>query len=299
LNLNPPPTRARRLAPNLLTGYLFISPALLIIVFLIAYPFFLAIYLSLSAALVGQPLRFAGLDNFRLLLKSAIFRQALQNAIVYTFSAVILKLAFGMGLALLLNSGIRFQKFFRGAILLPWVIPDALSTLGWVWMLDPLYSVINWVLRHLGLVSQGIPWLSHPQMALASIILVNLWRGLPFFAITLLAGLVAIPQDILQAAQVDGAGRFRVFFHVTLPLLRPLILIVTLFSTISTISDFNIVYVLTKGGPMNSTHVFPTLAFQIGLSGGNLGQGAAISLFLFPVLAVVVYLQLRVIQGKD
>jgi multiple sugar transport system permease protein len=279
-----------------LSGYLFVAPALLIILCLIAYPFVLAITLSLSNALVGQPMRFVGLWNFAHLLRSSIFLQTLQNALVYTFSAVVLKCVFGMGLALLLNARIKYPKLFRGAILLPWVIPDSLSTLGWVWMFDPLYSVLNWMLRNLGLLQKGIPWLSNPYWAMGSIVLVNLWRGLPFFAITFLAGLVSIPPDVYQAGRVDGAGRVRLFFSITLPLLRPLILIVLLYSTISTVSDFNIVYILTKGGPMNMTHVLPTLAFQVGLSGGNLGQGAAISLFLFPVLAVVVYFQLRAIQ---
>jgi multiple sugar transport system permease protein len=282
-----------------LSCYFFITPALLIIFCLIAYPFILSISLSLNAAMVGQPFHFAGFDNFRYLLKSDIFLQTLKNSLIYTFSAVILKMVFGIVLALLLNAGIKFQKCFRGAILLPWVIPDTLSTLGWVWMFDPLYSVFNWILKHVGFIEKGIPWLSHPYWAMASVVLVNLWRGLPFFAITLLAGLVSVPKDIYQAARVDGAGRFRIFFYITLPLLKPLILIVILFSTISTISDFNIVYILTKGGPMNMTHVLSTLAFRVGLAGGNLGQGAAISLFLFPVMAIVVYFQLRVIQGKQ
>jgi len=289
----------KRLIRKHLSSYFFITPALLVIFCLIGYPFLLSIYLSLCEAMVGQPLRFAGFENFRYLLRSDIFLQTLKNSLVYTFSAVVLKVVFGLGLALLLNSGIRFQKFFRGAILLPWVIPDTLSTLGWVWMFDPLYSVINWVLTHLGLVQKGIPWLSNPYWAMASIVLVNVWRGLPFFAITFFAGLVSVPRELYQAAKVDGAGRFRIFFYITLPLLKPLLLIVILFSTISTISDFNIVYILTKGGPMNMTHVLSTLAFRVGLAGGNLGQGAAISLFLFPVMAVVVYFQLRVIQGKQ
>jgi multiple sugar transport system permease protein len=287
----------RRWIWSRLSSYLFVAPAFLVIGCLIAYPFYLAISLSLSAALVGQPMRFIGLANYAQILQSQIFRQTLQNALIYTFAAVILKSVLGMGLALLLNQPIRGRKLFRGALLLPWVIPDALSTLGWIWMFDPIYSVLNWLLRALGLLPKGIPWLSDPAWAMASIVLVNLWRGLPFFAITFLAGLIAIPTDLYQAARVDGAGRVRIFWSITLPLLKPLLLIVLLFSTISTVSDFNIVYILTKGGPMNMTHVLPTLAFQVGLSGGNLGQGAAISLFLFPVLAVVVYFQLRAIQG--
>jgi multiple sugar transport system permease protein len=278
-------------------GYAFILPALLVILCLVAYPFVMAIYLSMSDAWVGTEGKFVGFRNYSDLARNDIFRQTLLNSLVFTFFAVTVKTVLGMTLALLLNAKIRFQRLFRGAILLPWVIPNTMSTLGWLWMFDPLFSVFNWVLKHTGLIQTNVSWLSNPYWAMFAIVTVNVWRGLPFFAITLLAGLVSIPPELYRAAHIDGAGSTRCFFRITLPLLKPLLLIVILFSTISTISDFNIVYILTRGGPMNLTHLLATLSFQMGLSGGRLGLGAAVSLFMFPVLCVVVYFQLKTIRG--
>ncbi len=279
------------------SGYLFILPALLVILCLVAYPFCMAIYMSLSSLTVGGAGSFIGLKNYADLLQNEVFVQTLKNSLIYTVFAVSIKIILGMGLALLLNQKLRFQKFFRGAILLPWVIPNTLSTLGWLWMFDPLFSVFNWIVTHIGIASTNISWLANPYWAMFSIILVNVWRGLPFFAITMLAGLVSIPKELYKAAHIDGAGDLKCFLHITLPLLKPLILIAILFSTIFTISDFNIVYILTRGGPMNMTHLLSTLSFQVGLSGGKLGSGAAISLFMFPVLCIVVFFQLRAIRG--
>jgi multiple sugar transport system permease protein len=204
-----------------------------------------------------------------------------------------------MTLALLLNEQLWFKRMIRGAVLLPWVIPTALSTLGWWWMFNSLYSVVNWTGIHLGLMDPPGPnWLGQKYYAMAAVVTVNVWRGLPFFAITILAGLVSIPKELYEAAEADGAGPAARFWHVTLPLLKPVLAIVILFSTIFTFSDFNIVYVLTHGGPINSTHLFATLARQIGLESGQLGQGAAISLYLFPVLALVVWVQLRFVRRQ-
>jgi multiple sugar transport system permease protein len=217
---------------------------------------------------------------------------------VFTFSAVILKAILGMTLALLLFRTVRFKKWVRGAVLLPWVIPTALSTLGWWWMFDSLYSVFNWPLIHLGIVQVGPNWLGTPYLAKLAVITVNVWRGLPFFAITILAGLVAIPQELYEAAKTDGAGPWARFRYITVPMLKPVLGIVILFSTIFTFSDFNIVYVLTRGGPINSTHLFATLAHQIGLQSGKIGEAAAVSLFMFPILALVVYFQLRFVRKE-
>jgi multiple sugar transport system permease protein len=203
-----------------------------------------------------------------------------------------------MALALLLFRTVKFKKWVRGAVLLPWVIPTALSTLGWWWMFDSLYSVVNWTLIHLGIMQVGPNWLGTPYLAKSVVILVNIWRGLPFFAITLLAGLVSIPQELYEAAKTDGAGPIARFWYITLPMLKPVLVIVVLFSTIFTFSDFNIVYVLTRGGPINSTHLFATLANQIGLQSGKIGEGAAVSLYMFPILVMVVYFQLRLIRKE-
>ena len=280
-------------------GYGLILPALVLLTCLVAYPFGMAIYFSLSDYWVGSPGGFVGLANYRAILGNEIFRQTVQNSFVFTAIALTLKTVLGVWLALLLARNLRFKRLLRGAVLLPWVIPTALSTLGWWWMFDSLYSVVNWTALRLGLISPPGPnWLGMPGYAMAAVIAVNVWRGLPFFAITVLAGLVSIPREFYEAAEVDGAGSWGRFRHVTLPLLKPVLAVVILFSTVFTFSDFNIVYVLTRGGPINSTHLFATLAYQVGLNGGNLGQGAAISLFLFPMLAAVVFVQLRYIRKE-
>src|SRR5215467_11622686 len=277
-------------------AYAFIGPAFFLLLFLVAYPFVLSVWFSLSDARVGETGRFVGLDNFARLLRSGIFLQTLQNSIVFTTIALTLKTVLGMVIALLLFRLVRFKRLIRGAILLPFIVPTALSTLVWWWMFEPLYSVVNWTLKSLHVIDYDIPWLPDPYLAMFTVILVNVWRGLPFFAITLLAGLVAIPRELYEAAQSDGAGPIACFWHITLPLLMPVLAVVILFSTIFTLSDFNIVYVLTRGGPMNMTHLFATYSFALGLQGGQIGQGAAVSLFLFPILLAVVFVQLRLVR---
>ena len=258
-----------------ITGYAFILPAFGWIALLVAMPFCIALAYSVSNAWVLQ---------------------TLQNSIVFSTASVALKAVLGLALALLLNRTLRFNKVIRGALLLPFVVPTALSTLGWWWMFDSLYSVINWTLVHLNLVERGPAWLSNPYLAMLAVIIVNTWRGLPFFAITVLAGLVSIPNELYEAAETDGAAALRRFWHITLPLLRPVLAVVVLFSTIFTLAEFNIIFVLTRGGPENMTHLFSTLSYTYGLIGGQLGSGAAISLFLFPFMLVIVYFQLKLIR---
>src|SRR5438128_8154759 len=266
---------------------------------MVAYPIGMAIWFCLSDYWVGSPCQFIGLQNFRDIFGNEIFRQTVQNSFVFTSIAVVLKTLLGVWLAMLLFRNFKFKRLVRGAVLLPWVIPTALSVLAWGWMFDSLYSVVNWTGIHLGLISPPGPnWLGMTSYAMTAVIAVNVWRGLPFFAVTTLAGLVAIPREFYEAAEVDGAGSWGRFCHVTLPLLKPVLAVVILFSTIFTFSDFNIVQVLTSGGPVNTTHLFATLAYQVGLTGGNLGQGASISLFLFPLLALIVFVQLRYIRKE-
>lgn len=280
-------------------GPLFVSPALFLIVLLVAYPFCMAIYFAMSNAFIGRPSHFIGFGNFIKLWESDAFRQTFQNAFVFTGAAVFFKLVLGISLALLLNQQLWFKRLIRGSVLLPWVIPTALSTLGWWWMFNSLYSVVNWTGISLGLMDPPGPnWLGQKYYAMTAVVVVNVWRGLPFFAITILAGLVAIPKELYEAAEADGAGPLARFWCVTLPLLKPVLAIVVLFSTIFTFSDFNIVYVLTRGGPINSTHLFATLARQVGLETGRLAEGAAISLYLFPVLVFVVWAQLRFVRRE-
>jgi multiple sugar transport system permease protein len=304
VELSPPAPRAAFRVRELLDrerflGPAFVTPALLLILLLVAYPFGMALYFALSNAFIGRPSHFVGIHNFVALWESDAFRQTFQNAFVFTGSAVALKLVLGITLALLLNQQLWFKRMIRGAILLPWVIPTALSTLGWWWMFNSLYSVVNWTGIALGVMDPPGPnWLGQKYYAMTAVVIVNVWRGLPFFAITILAGLVSIPRELYEAAEADGAGPAARFWHVTLPLLKPVLAIVVLFSTIFTFSDFSIVYVLTHGGPINSTHLFATLARQVGLDSGQIGQGAAISLYLFPVLAFVVWVQLRFVRRQ-
>jgi multiple sugar transport system permease protein len=280
-------------------AYAFIAPAFFLLLFLVAYPFVLSLWFSLSDARVGETGNFIGLDNFARLLRSGIFLQTLQNSIVFTAAALTLKTVLGMTLALLLFRLVRFKRLIRGAILLPFIVPTALSTLVWWWMFEPLYSVVNWTLKNLHLVNRDIPWLPDPYLAMFTVILVNTWRGLPFFAITLLAGLVAIPREMYEAAESDGAGPLGRFWYITVPLLKPVLAVVILFSAIFTLGDFNIVYILTKGGPINMTHLFATYSFVLGLQSGEIGQGAAVSLFLFPILLAVVFVQLRLVRKSS
>ncbi len=280
-------------------GYGLILPAFVLIASLVAFPFGMAVYFSLSDYWVGSPGGFVGLANYREILGNETFRQTVQNSFVFTSIALTFKIVLGVWLAVLLARDLRFKRLIRGAVLLPFVIPTALSTLGWWWMFDSLYSVVNWTGIRLGILSPPGPnWLGQSGYAMAAVIVVNIWRGLPFFAVTTLAGLVAIPREFYEAAEVDGASAWERFWHVTLPLVKPVLAVVILFSTIFTFADFNIVYVLTRGGPVNTTHLFATFAYQVGLNGGNLGQGAAISLFLLPLLGMVVFFQLRYIRKE-
>ncbi len=284
--------------PEAVAGYGFIAPAAVLIAGLIGFPFGLALWFSVTETWVGRPGPFVGLANFFRLARDGAFQQTLVNSLVYTAAAVALKTVLGFALALLLLRITRFRRFIRGAVLLPFVIPTALSTLAWWWMFEPTYSVFNWTGRALGLLEHDIPWLSDPAIARGAIITVNTWRGMPFFAVTILAGLVAIPREYYEAAETDGASPWQRFRHVTLPLVKPVLGIVILFSTILTLADFNIVYLMTRGGPMNMTHLFSTLAHQAGMTSGRLSEGAAISLFLFPILVVVVVVQLRLIRRQ-
>ena len=280
-------------------GPVLVTPALLLLVLLVAYPFVIALYFAMSNAFIGRPSEFIGFRNFIKLWDSDVFRQTFQNAFVFTGIALAFKIVLGICLALLLNETLWFKRMIRGAVLLPWVIPTALSTLGWWWMFNSLYSVVNWTGIALGIMTPPGPnWLGQAYYAMAAVITVNVWRGLPFFAITILAGLVSIPQELYEAAKTDGAGAWARFWYITVPMLKPVLAIVILFSTIFTFSDFNIVYVLTRGGPINSTHLFATLANQVGLQSGKIGEGAAVSLFMFPILVMVVYFQLRFVRKE-
>ncbi len=276
-----------------------LAPGVIILTIFIAYPFVMAIWFALTDISVGVAGKFVGIENFSKAWEDTIFQTAFRNTFFYTFWATVFKLSLGMWLALLLNRHFKFKRLIRASMLLPFIIPTVLSTFAWRWMFDPTFSVINWTLYHAGWITDRLPFLSNGDWAMWCAILVNTWRGMPFFAITLLAGLQTINPDLHEAAALDGANAWHRFWHVTWPLLLPVTLVVVVFSVIQTFSDFQLIYVLTGGGPANETHLVATYAYQIGVASGLLGQGAAISLFMFPVLFGVVWVQLRYLKRME
>jgi multiple sugar transport system permease protein len=274
-------------------------PTVVLLGLFIAYPFFKGIMLAVTDTRVGVPGHFVGMDNFVQIWNDSIFRIAVWNTCLYTLVTTVLKLALGLWLALLLNRHFRGKAFMRAFILLPFIIPTVLSTFAWKWMFDPTFSVLNWMLYHTGIIDHRINWLGDPTMAMVSVIIVNVWRGVPFYAISLLAGLQTISPELHEAAAIDGAHAWARFRHVTWPLLLPVTLVIVLFSVIQTFADFQLVYVLTGGGPANATQLFATYAYQLGIGTGLLSQGAAISLAIFPILLLVVIVQLVYIRRAE
>jgi multiple sugar transport system permease protein len=280
-------------------GYALLVPTMVMLLVFLAWPFFWGIWLAMSNAEIGNDqAHFVGLGNFIYNLGDTVFVQSFWNTMAYTAITTVFKFGLGMSMALLLNQVFPLQRFARAALLLPWIIPSVLSTLAWRWMFDPTFSVLNWVLVN-SFHTNGVNWLGTTNTALASIFIVNIWRGAPFYGISLLAGLQTIPPDLYEAARVDGASRWQQFREITLPLLRPVLLVVLMLSTILTFADFQLPYVLTRGAPYNSTNVLATWAFNIGVPGGSIGIGAAISLVLFPLLAVAITAVLVSLRSKD
>ena len=279
--------RVRLLERETHLGYVLLAPMLLLLVVFLAYPFLFGIWLSVTNAQIGDVGHFIGLRNYAFERGDSVFIQSFVNTMSYTVVTTVFKLGLGLVMALLLNQVFPAQRFVRAALLLPWIIPSVLSTLAWRWMFDPTFSVVNWVLIH-GLHASPVNWLGTTNTALISLMVVNTWRGIPFYGISFLAGLQTIPVELYEAARVDGASRWQQFRTITIPMLRPILAVVLLLSTILTFGDFTLPYVLTNCAPYNSTCVLSTWAFQIGVNGGYIGIGAAISLVLFPLLSVVV-----------
>jgi multiple sugar transport system permease protein len=269
-------------------SWLMILPPLLFLAALVGYPFCYGIYLSLQARPVAQAGTFVGLDNFVTIAHDPVFWRVAANTMIYTVVATALKAVGGLGLALVMNQAFPLRNLVRAAVLLPFIVPTVLSTIAWMWILDPSFSVVNWfMINILGMPRPGPSWLGNPLLAMISVIVINTWRGLPFYAITLLAGLQTIPAELHEAATIDGAGTWDRFRYITLPLLKPVVFIVTMFSVIFTFSDFQLIYVLTRGGPANATHLFATYAFDIAMLGGQFGLGAAVALAILPPLALI------------
>lgn len=283
-------------------GRLFLAPALIYIFGLVGLPFFLSLLYSVSSVTVARDdYTFRWLGNYIDVTKNSAFWQALSNTVLYTVCSQLTVLIIGNILALALIKPFRGKWFVRLLILLPFVAPISLGTLSWLWMLDSTYSVFNYVLRGIGFLGPGerLFWLGDPVLARFSIIMINVWRTLPLATVILLAGLGSIPQDINDAAQMDGAGFWRHHIQITLPLTLPINIVALLFGMMFTVTDMVVIYVLTRGGPMNSTHTLASLAYYTGVTAGDLAQGAATALFLFPLLAVVAVLMLRIARRSE
>jgi len=269
-------------------SWLMMALPLLFLAAMVGYPFLYGILLSMQDRPVAHAGHFVGFKNFVADFHDPIFWRVAINTFVYTGAATLLKMVGGIGLALAMNQHFRMKNIVRALLLLPFIVPTVLSTVAWLWMLDPAFSVVNRILIGLGVPAPGPSWLGNPYLAMFSIIMINTWRGLPFYGITLLAGLQTVPPELYEAATIDGATGWQRFRYVTLPLLQPIILIVTLFSVIFTFADFQLVYVLTHGGPQNATHLFATYAFEIGMSAGQLGMGASVALTMLPALGLLI-----------
>jgi multiple sugar transport system permease protein len=282
-------------------GPFLIGPAILYIVLLIGIPFFMALYYSVSNTTTGGgSLGFVGLRNFSNIIDTPKFQTALKNTFIFALFSQVVILLLSNALALALQKDFRGKGLLRFLILLPWVAPISIGTIAWLWIFDSTYSVLNWTLRMLGFIQgQGFMWLGLPHLAMGSIIAVHVWRQLPLATVILLAGHSSIPKDIHDAAAVDGAGFWRHFFQVTLPLILPISLVALLFGLIFTFTDMVIIYNLTRGGPYDTTQVLASLAFYTGIAGGDLAEGAAIALFLFPFLLAVAYGFLRIAHRTE
>jgi multiple sugar transport system permease protein len=279
-----------------------LAPALIYIAALVGAPFVLAIIYSLtSISLGGHSFNFVGLQNFQAALRDGSFRRALGNTILFAFASQILVLILSSALAIALQREFRGKWLVRLLILLPWVAPISLGTIGWLWILDSIYSVINWTLRALHVFGPATwpIWLGQPTLAMSSVIGVQVWRTLPLATVILLGGLSGIPQDIHDAAEVDGAGFFRHMFQITIPLVLPIALVATLFGFVFAFTDMIVVFVLTRGGPFDTTQVLASLAFYKSVDGGDLGGGAAVALFLLPVLAAAAVGLLRMARRAE
>jgi multiple sugar transport system permease protein len=289
-------------AQSPLLGFAMFTPAVLYIVLLIGAPFVLAVFYAFSDARIGSTeLHYVGLENFRSILQSPSFIASLKHSIAFTIVSQIIVMVCANILAIALEKPFRGRGLVRFLILLPWVAPVSLGTIGWKWILDSIYSVITWVLVWAHLVNPfNTPmWLGEPNLAQASVVLVHCWRLIPFSTVILLAGRTAIPKEIPEAAAIDGAGFWRTLFQINLPMMLPILSVAVLFGTIFTFTDMTVVYILTAGGPFDSTQTLPSFAFATGITGSDLAAGAAVSVFLVPVLVVIAYFMLRMAHRTE
>jgi multiple sugar transport system permease protein len=281
-------------------AWVFLLPSVVYIIGLVALPFFLAIAFALSDVTAGDPsYDWAGTRAFRRAFDDPVFWRSLGNTFIFTSVSMLLIVVLGKILANILVADFRGKWVVRFLVLLPWTTPVALSSVAWLWLLDSIFSPIDWVLRNVGLIDANMYWLGRPNLAMASVIAVHVWRLTPLAAVIVMAGLVSIPKDVDEAARVDGAGFWRRMFEVTVPLTLPVIAVAALFGAVLTFTDMAVVYVLTRGGPTNSTQVLASWAFIRGIEGGDVAQGAAIALFLFPLLLAAAIAILRAVRRME
>jgi multiple sugar transport system permease protein len=269
-------------------GFWFMVPAMAFLVLFLAYPLGLGIWISFTDAKIGRPGEFVGLENYDWLSDDSVFWLSVFNTLLYTTVASAVKFAVGLYLALLLNQNMPFKAILRAAVLIPFIVPTVLSALAFWWIFDTQFSIISWSLRQLGLITENINFLGDPAWARASVIFANIWRGVPFVAITLLAGLQTVQPSLYEAATIDGASRWQMFRYITYPLLTPIIAVVMTFSVLFTFTDFQLIWAMTRGGPVNVTHLMATLSYQRAIIGGSLGEGAAISSAMIPFLLAAI-----------
>ena len=276
---------------------LFLLPLLVLVVGLIAYPFARALWLSLTDKLVGYPERFVGLRNYQYLLQDDTFQAVVRNTAVFTVASLVLKVVTGLAMALVLNAIWRGRSFFRGLFLLPWITSTVIIALTWRWMFDafPGRGFFNSVLLDAGLISHPIAFMATPAGAMAAVVVANWWRGFPFFGVSYLAAMQAIPREQYDAASVDGAGPWKRFRHVTLPGLRHVLVVTLVLSFILTINDFNIIYVMTRGGPGTATQVLATYSYEVAFHQLRWGRGVTIAIFLVPALVIGIALVSRML----
>jgi multiple sugar transport system permease protein len=269
-------------------GLLFMLPAGGLLLLFLTYPLGLGVWLGFTDAKIGRAGEWIGIENYEYLVTDSVFRLSVLNTFVYTVVASVVKFALGLWLALLLNKHIPFKSFVRAIVLLPFIVPTVLSAIAFWWIYDAQFSIVSWVLVKMGLIDQYVNFLGEPNLARMSTIIANIWRGVPFVAICLLAGLQTIPPSMYEAASIDGATPLQQFRHVTMPMLSPIIAVVMTFSVLFTFTDFQLIWVLTRGGPINATHLMATLSFQRAISGGALGEGAAIATAMIPFLLAAI-----------
>ena len=265
-------------------GFWYMLPAAAFLVLFLAYPLGLGVWLSMTDAKIGREGVFVGFENFTWLWDDSVFWLSVFNTLVYTTVASLFKFGIGLYLAILLNNNMPFKAFLRAIVLLPFIVPTVLSAVAFWWIYDPSFSIISWTLRELGWIETNVNFLGEPWNARWSVIVANIWRGIPFVAITLLAGLQTVSPSLYEAATIDGANRWQIFRHVTYPMLTPIIAVVMTFSVLFTFTDFQLIWAITRGGPVNATHLMATLSYQRAILGGYLGEGAAISTAMIPFL---------------